>query len=156
MDLFEFAERAQEATAVSVLARRSDPQTSHDAADEIADKLNVRCRQFLSTIRVLGIATANEVAVHFAGSNIGLIGSIRRRASDLCAMGLIRIVGRRKCNVTGKSVHAYDVASPFSSVIISELERERIPEFEAAGYRVASIIPNHFGSESGILLMRRS
>ena len=101
MNLFEYAE--------SQLARASDPETSKFAAVETQAKLTMRCQQFLDGLRILGQATANEVAVHVAGGNIGLVGSIRRRASDLHAAGLIRVVNRRECKVTGKSVSAYEI-----------------------------------------------
>lgn len=100
MDLFDYA-----------LSRQQDPETSRVAAKEIETKLTFRCQQFLSGLLQLGQATANEVGVHVAGSNVGLIGSIRRRASDLHAAGLIRIVDRRECRVTGKRVHVYEVVN---------------------------------------------
>ena len=98
MDLFEYS-----------LSRQQDPETSVEAARDIEPKLTIRCQQFLKGLSQLGQATANEVGVHVAGSNVGLIGSIRRRASDLHADGLIRIVDRRECRVTGKRVHVYEV-----------------------------------------------
>ena len=101
MNLFDYAE--------SQLARTSDPETSQLSATETTAKLTQRCQQFLDGLRILGQATANEVAVHVAGGNIGLVGSIRRRASDLHAMGLIRVVNRRECKVTGKRVHVYEM-----------------------------------------------
>ena len=114
MDLFEYAESQEAALEIasSIAANRSrvsDPETSRQAAREIDPKLTIRCQQFLSGLLQLGQATANEVGVHVAGSNVGLIGSIRRRASDLYADGLIRIVDRRECRVTGKRVHVYEV-----------------------------------------------
>jgi hypothetical protein len=108
MDLFQFAERQTE-LVVGNLVRHSDPETSHTAAAEVSSKLTVRCQQFLDGLRQLGQATANEVAVHVAGGNIGLVGSIRRRASDLHATGRISVVGRRECKVTGKAVSVYEV-----------------------------------------------
>jgi hypothetical protein len=104
MNLFDYAE--------SQLARTSDPETSKCAAIETKSKLTQRCQQFLDGLRILGQATANEVAVFVAGNNIGLVGSIRRRASDLQAMGLIRVIDRRKCKVTGKAVTVYETTEP--------------------------------------------
>lgn len=98
MELFDWA-----------LARQADPPTSVDAAKDIESKLTLRCQQFLSGLRLLGTATANEVGIFVANDNIGLVGSIRRRASDLHALGLIRIVDRRECKVTGKRVNVYQV-----------------------------------------------
>ena len=99
MDLFDYAE--------SRLARVADPETSQLSAIETTAKLTQRCQQFLDGLRLLGQATANEVAVFVAGQNIGLVGSIRRRASDLHAAGLVEIVDRRECRITGKRVHVY-------------------------------------------------
>jgi hypothetical protein len=101
MDLFDYAE--------SRLARVTDPETSQCAAVEATARLTQRCQQFIDGLRLLGQATANEVAVFVAGQNIGLVGSIRRRASDLHAAGLVEIVDRRECKVTGKRVHVYKV-----------------------------------------------
>ncbi|AMV31282.1 hypothetical protein VN12_04135 [Pirellula sp. SH-Sr6A] len=95
--------------AYSKLARTSDPMTSHDAAAGIGLKLTARAQQFLAGLEKLGQATANEVAVSVAGGNIGLVGSIRRRASDLDELGLIRVCGRRVCSVTGKPVSCYEI-----------------------------------------------
>lgn len=101
MDLFDYAE--------SRLSRVTDPETSQCAAVETATKLTQRCQQFLDGLRLLGQATANEVAVFVAGQNIGLVGSIRRRASDLHEKQIIRVVGRRVCKVTGKPVSVYEI-----------------------------------------------
>ncbi len=68
----------------------------------------MRCKQFLDGLRQLKQATANEVGALVARDNTGLVGSIRRRASDLHRDGLIRVVGRRNCKVTGKPVTVYE------------------------------------------------
>lgn len=100
-DLLDWAERR---------ARRSDPSTSKHASQDIKRVINERCQQFLTGLMQLGRATANEVALHVSGDNRGMHDSIRRRASDLVAMGLIRKVGVRPCAVTGKCVSEYEVA----------------------------------------------
>ncbi len=91
-------------------ARPSDPVTSKIAADEIKPKLTLRCNQFLHALEKLGQATANEVAKQVAPDDFGLFGSIRRRASDLHKAGVIQIVDRRACGVTGKFVSVYGVS----------------------------------------------
>ena len=91
------------------LSRQSDPATSRKAAREIAPKANLRSKQFLDALKKLGQASANEVAMQVAPDNHGLFGSVRRRASDLYASGEIKIIGKRKCNVTGKEVNVYEV-----------------------------------------------
>lgn len=90
-------------------ARATDPQTSVAAANEIKPKLTFRCNQFMVALEKLGTATANEVAREVAPDNMGLFGSIRRRASDLHGWGKITIVERRKCEVTGKPVSVYAI-----------------------------------------------
>lgn len=90
-------------------ARVSDPATSKIAADEIKPKLTERCQQFLDGLQVLGTATANEVAKQVAPDDFGLFGSIRRRASDLHKAGVIEVIDRRACGVTGKFVSVYGV-----------------------------------------------
>lgn len=155
MDLFEFAERQTDLAVVGSLVRSSDPVSSHDAASEVSTKLTVRCQQFLDGLRSLGQATANEVAVHVAGGNIGLVGSIRRRASDLHASGRIRIVDRRECRVTGKRVHVYEIAEESNSVVVSELDHDRIKELQSGGFRVRTTMPKYFGDVDGFLMVRR-
>jgi hypothetical protein len=92
-------------------SRISDPETSQVAEQTLAPKLNQRCQQFLGAIRKLGRATANEVAQQVAPDNPGLFGSIRRRASDLHKIGVIRVSDRRRCTVTGQYVSEYEVVS---------------------------------------------
>lgn len=92
------------------LARQCDPSTSRKAASEIKAKLPNRFEQFLTGLRALGQATSNEVAEHVAPGNFGLFGSVRRRASDALARGMIRVVGKRPCKVTGKEANVYEVS----------------------------------------------
>lgn len=155
MDLFEYAERQTDLAVVGGLVRSSDPVSSHDAASEVSTKLTVRCQQFLDGLRSLGQATANEVAVAVAGGNIGLVGSIRRRASDLQASGHIRIVDRRECKVTSKRVHVYEIVEDSNSVVVCELDHDRIKELQRGGFRVRTAIPKHFGDVDGFLMVRR-
>lgn len=90
-------------------ARATDPIPSEIAAQDVAPKLTLRCNQFLTALKKLGRATANEVAMQVAPDNPGLFGSIRRRASDLDKLGVIAVVDRRACGVTGKYVSVYEV-----------------------------------------------
>lgn len=155
MDLFQYAERQMELAVVGNLARVSEPETSHHAASDVSTKLTVRCQQFLDGLKQLGYGTANEVAVHVAGNNIGLVGSIRRRASDLHASGRITIVDRRECKVTGKRVHVYAI-NDSSSIVVSELDHDRIKELQAEGYRVRETLPGWCDGVDGFLMIRRS
>lgn len=99
MDLFGWAETH---------ARKVDPVTSKIGAIGIAQKLNPLCMEFLGRLGELGPSTAKEVAVSIT-TDFGRVESLRRRASDLEAIGLIRVVGVRKCKVTGKTAQVYEV-----------------------------------------------
>jgi hypothetical protein len=154
MDLFEFAERQTEFAVVGNLVRHSDPDTSHTAAVDVGTKLTVRCQQFLGGLRQLGEATANEVAVAVADGNIGLVGSIRRRASDLHASGRISVVGRRECKITGKPVSVYAINDSIS-VVVSELDHDEIKRRQAHGFRIREVIPKWFGDVDGYLMVKR-
>jgi len=99
MELLDWAETNR--------ARSSDPITSKIAESEL--NLTVRCKQFLDALKKMGPSTANEVAQQVAPNNPGLFGSIRRRASDLHKLGIVRVVERRRCKVTNKFVNVYEV-----------------------------------------------
>jgi hypothetical protein len=88
--------------------RQSDPITAKEAAEEIGEVVNERCRQFLEGLVTLGSATANEVAALVAKDNPGLHDSIRRRYRDLLVAGKIRNARRRACSVTGKTVAYFE------------------------------------------------
>lgn len=105
-ELLDWAEQQE-------LARKSDPITSKIAASQV--QLTTRCKQFLNALRKCGRATANEVAQQVAPDNPGLFGSIRRRASDLHKIGIIRVVERRRCRVTNKYVSVYEVVNDGNS-----------------------------------------
>ena len=91
MDLFEYA-----------ISRQADPPTSHQAAVEVASKLSGLRAEFVARLRSLGCATANEVA---RGEE-----SIRKRAKECQRLGLVSVVGERRCVVTGKNAMVYRVA----------------------------------------------
>lgn len=82
------------------MARDSDKETSHQAAEEVATKLSGLRAVFVSRLRQIGRpATANEVAQR--------IESIRKRAKECERLGLIKAVGTKTCTVTGKTATVY-------------------------------------------------
>jgi CO dehydrogenase nickel-insertion accessory protein CooC1 len=88
-------------------ARSSDPETSKQAAADIAVVLNKLEKDFLEALKELTEATSNEVAAKVSGDNFARRNSIRRRASDLMAKRLIEAVGNRVCKVSGKKATVY-------------------------------------------------
>jgi predicted transcriptional regulator len=90
-------------------ARRSDPETSKQAAFEIGSVLGNRCNEFLTALKKLGRATANEVAEQVAAGDHRKYESIRRRASDLAKKGIIRVLGTRRCTITSKPATYYEI-----------------------------------------------
>jgi hypothetical protein len=99
-DLFAWAESH---------ARPSDPETSTEAAFEIAQKHTRLEEEFLQVLRELGEATSNEVAVLIAEGNVGRINTMRRRASDLLRKKSVVALEPRKCQITGKKATVYKV-----------------------------------------------
>lgn len=83
----------------SPIARQSDPETSQIAAADIEPKLSGCRREFVERLRVLGAATAQEVA---DGNE-----TIRKRAKECERMGWIVNAGARRCRVTGKMATVY-------------------------------------------------
>ena len=89
-------------------ARAVDPLTSKQAAREIEPHLNDLHQQFLSKLLEMGQATSNEVAAAIT-TNISRHNTLRRRASDLVAFGLIRELGSRICSTSGRKATLYEV-----------------------------------------------
>ena len=94
-------EQGEDHLCVSGLARASDPKTSKQAADIIRPKLSGLRAEFVARLKVLKVATAQEVA---AGKE-----SLRKRAKELVDLGAIKVVGVKECSVTGKNATAYEV-----------------------------------------------
>ncbi|AMV34387.1 hypothetical protein VN12_19840 [Pirellula sp. SH-Sr6A] len=91
-------------------ARRSDPETSHIAAEELSPRLRGLRLQFVEALTQLGQATANEVAA-FVTSDPHLAQSIRKRAKEIERHGFIRVVGVRACKQTGSKASVYEVVA---------------------------------------------
>lgn len=93
------------------LARVSDPDTSKAAAAEITPKLGQKQQEVLAVIRrSRSTLTANEAAEVARRSAHGkcMSETYRKRLGELERMGLVRVVGKRACCVTGKTVQHYE------------------------------------------------
>ena len=87
------------------LARTEHPDTSHDAAEEVAGTLGSRCMQALQVLTRHPGSTARELD-YFVGSNDG---AVRKRLNDLRIRRLAKTIGKRKCRVTGRAALVWDV-----------------------------------------------
>lgn len=86
------------------IARKSDPETSKEAAEVFDLKSAKSC--FIVGLHNCGrAATANEVAIEFDGKMQKE--TIRKRAKELVRDGFIEIVGERKCLDTGVNATTY-------------------------------------------------
>jgi hypothetical protein len=93
------------------VARKSDPKTSKDAAEEIKPKIGQLQVAFLAALTAIGKpATANEVGAKAVA--MGLAGnaeSVRKRAAEVERVRMIKVVGIQRCGVTGKLAEAWRV-----------------------------------------------
>lgn len=84
----------------SNLSRTTDPETSKAAGVDVEPKLSGLRAEFVFRLRLLGRpATAQEVADG--------VESIRKRAKECGRLGLVRVVGTKRCSITGKSATTY-------------------------------------------------
>lgn len=94
------------------IARRTDPQTSHDAAAEQLPRIGKSQADVLAVIRRSASAlTANEaaeIARRSTANNSRMCETYRKRLGELERKGLVRVVGVRACGVTGKRVQMYE------------------------------------------------
>jgi hypothetical protein len=90
-------------------ARRSDPETSHEAAAKV-NRTELQA-MFASAVGDLQRATAAEVRQYWIGSGLNAerAESVRKRAKEAIRAGLVRICGRRRCGVTGNNAQVYEV-----------------------------------------------
>ncbi len=87
-------------------ARSRDPATSRQSAIDtklVATGLRL---VFVHQVRELGPCTANEAVESF--ENFHYSQSVRKRASECEALGLVRVVGTRPCTVTGRTAQVYE------------------------------------------------
>lgn len=89
----------------SVIARPSDPITSHVAAASVAPKLSGRRAEFVECLRQIGHpATAQEIA---ALADVRIRESVRKRAKECVNLGYVSEVGTKRCDVTGTMAMTY-------------------------------------------------
>jgi hypothetical protein len=97
----------------SPIARNTDPGTSHEAAAEVAGKLN-RCQQgLLDAIQRLAAAdapTAGEAAANaYEADSSSSRETYRKRLGELVAAGRVVEAGKRRCRVTGKPARTFKI-----------------------------------------------
>jgi phosphoribosylpyrophosphate synthetase len=80
-------------------ARQCDPTTSHRSAVDTKLVVTGLRLVFVHQIREHGPCTANEAVESFENNHYAQ--SVRKRASECKALGLVRVVGARACTVTG-------------------------------------------------------
>ena len=88
-------------------ARKCDPATSRESAIDtklVATGLRL---VFVHSVREHGPCTANEAVESFENNHYAQ--SVRKRASECEALGLVRVIGTRACTVTGRSAQIYEV-----------------------------------------------
>ena len=89
----------------SVIARSSDPITSHVAAENVLPKLSGRRSEFVRCLREIGHpATAQEIA---AMADVRIRESVRKRAKECVNLGYVVEVGTKRCDVTGTMAMTY-------------------------------------------------
>jgi hypothetical protein len=90
-------------------ARASDPQTSKDGAAKVSLKGDGLRALFVMGIKRLGgKATAKEISEAMSNNNVKAE-SIRKRAKECCDLGMVEVVGTRKCKVSGENCQVYSV-----------------------------------------------
>ena len=89
------------------LSRRTDKLTSQKSAAETEPKLGRYQELFVRSLRYLGEATANEVAIDAVLLGGGSPETYRKRALELIRAGRIEECGEGKCKVTGKTATTY-------------------------------------------------
>jgi hypothetical protein len=116
MNLFDVVTTQYGVQVEPALCRRTDPETSQQAAAQVASNLNAKQAEFVAAARALRQATAAEVAAYAVPLEIGQTTAglckretIRKRASELVKLGWIRVVGVRKCDITGNAASVYEV-----------------------------------------------
>ena len=111
------------------LARRTDPATSQEAAEQTLPKLGYLHRLFLDVLAYYATPmTAREVerAAANESRNTFIPDSVRKRAAELERRGLIAAVGVRECGVTGSKATIYQAST---KGIDNANERKQAGEF---------------------------
>lgn len=93
------------------IARTSDPETSHQAAAQVAPKLSKRRRQVLYLVRMFSGRTSGEISVlmyqkhgKHGGGNLPIrvaVETPHKRLPELAELGLVRRGRARLCRDSG-------------------------------------------------------
>jgi hypothetical protein len=87
------------------IARKSDPITSHAAAEDVKPRISQLQSAFLQALDDLGggPATAREIAERAVAMQLHKeVESVRKRTAELERQHLIVLAGIQRCSVTGK------------------------------------------------------
>ena len=101
-------------TPETKIARDSDPDTSHAAADEVRPKCSLLEARMVSVWWHNGPLTANEAAliaenIPYPTHNDTTATTYRKRYDALIKKDCIEADGKKKCSVTGKLVTVYRI-----------------------------------------------
>lgn len=91
---------------MTTLARRTDPQTSHEAARRAEGRLSLYQWEALQACRAHPGMTATEMAKARGWDDPRVI---NRRLGELALAGLVRATGSRPCDVTGRTAMTWEV-----------------------------------------------
>lgn len=87
------------------LFRTDDPQTSREAAVQVAPKLPAMCGEFVRCLRLIGEpSTAQEISMKAEAS---IRETVRKRAAECVERRLVTVLGTKKCSVTGNRATIY-------------------------------------------------
>lgn len=82
--------------------RPTHPSTSMEAAQKMAPKVGSAMARALALLREHPESTATELDAKVRNN-----GSVRKRLTDLKARGLAKVVGKRKCRITGMNAQVW-------------------------------------------------
>ena len=92
--------------AATPVARRSDPDTSHEAGDEVTAS-GARSRQQHMVLR--GLAQYPNVTTRELAARMNTCRYIVARRMPELAPVYVRVTGKRRCTVTGRTAHTWKV-----------------------------------------------
>ena len=95
-------------TFAKAIHRNSDPDTSRQAAEQVADALKGARRRMYEAF-LHGPKTANEAASWCVENSGGLHETYRKRSGELARAGLIQTVCTARCRVTGQAAEVWEV-----------------------------------------------
>lgn len=86
-------------------------ETRQKSLEEIKPKRKIRYKEILDRL-MTGTKTAKEIAVELF--DLGIIPSTERnytapRLTELEKMGLVKVIDKKKCEYTGKTVAVYEI-----------------------------------------------